>query len=98
MDELIIYKRPLTADEMQELYLSASTAMHLRLDDPPGSQSFENGVDVSRQGNAFCTSPLAGGTEGGVPHLWRQRAHQLGRPVRRHERRPHQHPDHRPVQ
>ncbi|MBC8450428.1 MAG: hypothetical protein H8D78_22055, partial [Chloroflexi bacterium] len=63
MDELVIYKRPLTADEVQELYLSSATAMHLRLDDPPGSQSFENAVDVSRQGNPFCTGdacPTAG--------------------------------------
>ncbi len=68
MDELVIYKRPLSADQVQELYLSSATAMHLPLDDPPGSQSFENAVDVSRQGNAFCSaSPLAGGTEGGCP-------------------------------
>ena len=55
LDELIIYKRALTADEVQELYFSAFTALHLRLDDPPGSRSFENAVDVNRQSNAYCT-------------------------------------------
>lgn len=63
MDDLVIYKRALNADEVQELYFSASTALHLRLDDPPGSRSFENAVSVNRQSDAFCTGntcPTAG--------------------------------------
>ena len=63
VDEVTLYKRPLDAAEVQELYLTPFTAMHLRLDDPPGSESFENAVDLSRQGNAYCTGaacPTAG--------------------------------------
>ena len=63
LDDVTLYKRPLSADEVQELYLSASAALYLKLDDAPGSQSFENSVDVSKQSNAFCTGtacPTAG--------------------------------------
>jgi len=99
MDELVIYKRPLSADQVQELYLSSATAMHLPLDDPPGTSSFENAVDLSRQGNASCTaSPPPRGDGWGLSDLWRQRAHQPGCPLRRRQRCPQHHPDHRPVQ
>ena len=63
LDDVTLYKRPLSPDEVQELYLSASAALHLKLDDAPGSQSFENSVDLSKQSNAFCTGtacPTAG--------------------------------------
>lgn len=63
LDDVVLYKRPLTADEVHELYLSASAALRLSLDDAPGSQSFENSVDLSLQSNAFCTGaacPTAG--------------------------------------
>jgi subtilisin-like proprotein convertase family protein len=55
LDELTIYKRPLDAAEVNELYLAAFTALHLRLDDAPGTKSLENSVDLSKQSNAFCS-------------------------------------------
>ncbi len=55
LDELIIYRRPLDAAEINELYLSAFAALHLRLDDAPGTDSLENAVDLSRQSNATCS-------------------------------------------
>ncbi len=55
LDELIIYKRPLDAAEVNELYLSTFTALHLRLDDAPGTNSLENAVDLSKQSNATCS-------------------------------------------
>ncbi len=63
LDELIIYKRPLDAAEVNELYLSAFTALHLRLDDAPGTNSLENAVDLSKRSNATCsgsTCPTTG--------------------------------------
>ncbi|WP_296895956.1 LamG domain-containing protein, partial [Thiohalocapsa sp.] len=63
MDELTMYKRPLSAREVQELYFSASMAMRLPFDDPPGSETFQDTVDVSLQGGAYCsgaTCPTAG--------------------------------------
>jgi subtilisin-like proprotein convertase family protein len=63
LDELTIYKRPLDAAEVNELYLSAFTALHLRLDDAPGTKSLENSVDLSKQSNATCsgsTCPATG--------------------------------------
>lgn len=55
LDDLIIYRRPLDAAEVNELYLSAFAALHLPLDDAPGSNSLENAVDLSRQSNATCS-------------------------------------------
>jgi len=63
MDELTMYKRPLSAREVQELYFSASMAMRLPFDDAPGSETFQDTVDVSMQGGAYCsgsTCPTAG--------------------------------------
>jgi hypothetical protein len=63
MDELIVYKRPLSAVEVQELYFSASMAMRLPFDDPPGSETFRDTVDVSLHGGAYCSGsacPTAG--------------------------------------
>jgi subtilisin-like proprotein convertase family protein len=55
VDELIIYKRALDAAEVNELYLSAFAALHLPLDDAPGTNSLENAVDLSKQSNATCS-------------------------------------------
>ncbi len=60
MDELTMYKRPLSAREVQELYFSASMAMRLPFDDAPGSETFQDTVDVSMQGGAYCTGADAG--------------------------------------
>jgi hypothetical protein len=63
MDELTMYKRPLSAVEVQELYFSASMAMRLPFDDAPGSETFQDTVDVSLQGGAYCSGkacPTAG--------------------------------------
>ncbi|MBN1180206.1 MAG: tandem-95 repeat protein [Anaerolineae bacterium] len=63
IDELTLYKRALSAEEVQELYLSVSAALRLRLDDPPGSDTFENSLDLSRQSDAYCSGsrcPTAG--------------------------------------
>jgi len=55
VDELIIYRRPLQADEVNELYLSAFAALHLPLDDAPGTNSLENAANLSKQSNATCS-------------------------------------------
>jgi len=63
LDEIILYKRALSTEDVQELYLSASMALHLKVDEAPGSASFENAVDLSKQSNAFCSGsacPTAG--------------------------------------
>ncbi|HQI84959.1 MAG TPA: tandem-95 repeat protein [Anaerolineae bacterium] len=59
LDDVSIYRRPLSTEEIDELYRAAGLALHLKLDEAPGVASFENAVDLSRQSNAFCTS--AGG-------------------------------------
>ncbi len=59
LDDVSIYRRPLSTEEIDELYRAAGLAMHLKLDEAPGVASFENAVDLSRQSNAFCAS--AGG-------------------------------------
>ncbi len=60
IDEVAIYKRVLSADEVTALYQADSMALHLPLDDPPGSTTFE---DAARQSNGACTGdhcPTAG--------------------------------------
>ncbi len=42
IDETVIYKRPLNEDEVASLYYAGASGLHLRLDDAPGSTSFEN--------------------------------------------------------
>ncbi|MBN1887593.1 MAG: tandem-95 repeat protein, partial [Thermoflexales bacterium] len=59
LDDVSIYRHPLSAEEIDELYRAAGLALHLKLDEAPGVSSFENAVDLSRQSNAFCAS--AGG-------------------------------------
>ncbi|MEJ5309992.1 MAG: LamG-like jellyroll fold domain-containing protein [Anaerolineae bacterium] len=54
IDELSIYRRPLDADEVNELYRAGAMALYLPLDDAPGSQSLENAANPSGQSNAYC--------------------------------------------
>ena len=55
IDDLSLYKRALSLEETEELYLSTFAAMHLRMDESPGSDTFENAVDLSGQSNGFCS-------------------------------------------
>jgi len=59
LDDVAIYRRPLSTEEIDELYRAAGLALHLKLDEAPGVSTFENSVDLSQQSNAFCAS--AGG-------------------------------------
>lgn len=59
LDDVSIYRHPLSTEEIDELYRAAGLALHLKLDEAPGVAAFENAVDLSRQSNAFCAS--AGG-------------------------------------
>ncbi len=51
IDELSLYKRTLTADEVLELYQTGATGLHLPLDDAPGTSSFDN---VAGMGDGIC--------------------------------------------
>jgi subtilisin-like proprotein convertase family protein len=59
LDDVAIYRHPLSTEEIDELYRASGLALHLKLDEAPGVASFENAVDLSRQSNAFCAG--AGG-------------------------------------
>jgi len=55
LDDLYLYKRALSLEEVQELYLSTFALLRLPLDEAPGSDNFENVVDLSGQSNGFCS-------------------------------------------
>ncbi len=60
IDQLSLYKRALTADEVLELYQAGATGLHLPLDDAPGTSSFDN---VAGMGNGLCAwNSTNGGT------------------------------------
>lgn len=64
LDEIAFYRRPLSAEDVDELYqTSGSILAHITLDDPPGSSNFENTVDLSGQNDGVCAGancPTAG--------------------------------------
>ncbi|MGD2146812.1 MAG: proprotein convertase P-domain-containing protein [Anaerolineae bacterium] len=60
IDEVALYKRTFDADEVTALYRADSLALHLTLDDPPGSTTFE---DAAGKSDGSCTGdycPTAG--------------------------------------
>jgi hypothetical protein len=64
IDETSIYRRALTPEEVDLLYRNRFTAqIHLRFDDPPGSTTFANAVDLTGLQDGFCAGdacPTAG--------------------------------------
>jgi hypothetical protein len=64
VDETTIYRRALSPEEVDTLYHNRFTAqVHLRFDDPPGSTTFANAVDLTGLQDAFCAGeacPTAG--------------------------------------
>jgi len=53
IDELSIYRQVLDDWTIEELYWAGSTALHLRLDDPPGETSFS---DATGQQDGACSA------------------------------------------
>ena len=70
IDEVSIYKRPFSAEEVQALYRGGTTDLHLRLDEPPGagltSEGFANAVDHEKKTKGACASATTCPTSGVV--------------------------------
>ncbi len=63
MDQVTIYRRAFDAGEVGDLYDAGTLALHMPLDDPPGSNEF---ADALGQATGTCDpSPPMGGNEGG---------------------------------
>jgi hypothetical protein len=61
VDEVQIYRQVLDGESIKNLYRSLNTALHLRLDDPPGETTFMDASPNARNGS--CTGaacPIAG--------------------------------------